>query len=403
MAIRRKLSTLVAEIHEAIEGQFADDYYWIVAEITDVKKYPSKGWCFLKFIEKRGDIIDTEIKGVFWANRYAAISGFEQLTQQSFADGLEVTCCVKVKFHKRYGLTLEVIDIDANYTIGKVELERQATLKKLLDENASFIKFYNEQFVTHNNTCELPLVINKVALISAANSDGKRDFEQEIKKNKYGFEIGIDSFDVPVQGDTAAVKIIEALQKIANSKIKYDIIAIVRGGGSQTDFKPFDNYELAVLIAGYKLPIVTGIGHDRNTSIADLMARQLKTPTKVAAFIIDINFSYSYKLSMLYTRLQTTLNKRYNNNIDKIGRLKLKLPKIVGSFVSDKKQELLQYQRLLKSLSIDEILKKGFVYIKQQDAIVTHLNNDAINNEIEIITYKQQITAKIIKIKNDGK
>ena len=402
MPIRRKLSTLVAEIHEAIEGQFADDYYWIVAEITDVKKYISKNWCFLKFIEKNGTTIDTEIKGVFWGNRYGAISAFEHLTGQTFKDGLEITCCVKVKFHKRYGLTLEVIDIDANYSIGKAELERKATINKLIEDHPNDIKFYNEEFITLNNTLPLPLVVNNIALITAANSDGKRDFEQEIITNTYGFNIAITTFEVPVQGDTAASKIQDALQNIAKSKNAFNVVAIVRGGGSQTDFKPFDNYELAAMVATFKIPILTGIGHDRNTSIVDLMARQLKTPTKVAAFIIDINYSYAYKISMLYTRLQNSLNKRYSNSIDYLARLKLKLPKVIQNNLKDKKYELVQYNRLIKSLSIDEILKKGFVYLTQNNHIITQLNSTEINTDIEIISFTQTITANIKNIKNNG-
>ena len=284
------LSQLVAEVQESIELTFGSELFWIHAEITDVKKYESKRWCFLKFIEKNSDVISTEIKGVFWNNSYTEISKFEQVTHQEFKSGLQINCAVKVRFHAKFGLSLEVQAIDYAHTLGELELEKVQVLKKLTAENPNHVVLKDEVYFTHNNTIPLPVVFQKIALITAPKSDGERDFIKELEHNNYGYAFAIQTYHCMVQGDNAALQIKESIKKIEQSAIAYDVICIVRGGGSLTDFKPFNNYEFAQTVAKCNTPIFTGIGHDSNTSIVDLMARQFKTPTKVASAIINQNF-----------------------------------------------------------------------------------------------------------------
>jgi exodeoxyribonuclease VII large subunit len=148
-----KLSELLADIDDTLQFRFAGETFWITAEITDVKKQPDKRWCFLKLIEKDGRLITTEIRAVFWSNAYYNIEKFEHLTRQTFANGLEITCNVRVRFHQRYGLDLEVLQIDLSYAVGKSELEREQTLARLVAENPSHIKLIDGQYITTNETC----------------------------------------------------------------------------------------------------------------------------------------------------------------------------------------------------------------------------------------------------------
>ncbi|MEO7768905.1 MAG: exodeoxyribonuclease VII large subunit, partial [Ferruginibacter sp.] len=187
MPIAQKLSDLVNEIHAAINSRFAGRTCWIRAERTDVKKYKDKRWCFLKFIEKDGNVISTEMKGVFWSGTYHHVENFEKETQQLFASGLEITCSVRVRFHKRFGLDLEVLAIDFAYAIGKMEIERKQTLDRLVKENEGIQLLSDGNFSTINNRLGLPTVFKKIALITAPNSDGQRDFKEVIEKNKYGY------------------------------------------------------------------------------------------------------------------------------------------------------------------------------------------------------------------------
>jgi exodeoxyribonuclease VII large subunit len=399
MATRRKLSVLVTEIQEAIEAHFEDDFYWVIAEITDVKKHPQKQWCFLKLIEKRSDTIDTEIKAVFWNQSYKTIATFEKLAQQAFEDGLEITCCVKVKFHKKFGLSLEIVDIDANYTIGKLAQEKDAVLAKLVAEYRQYIQLIDSLYITYNNQLPKPKLIKRIALITAPNSDGQRDFIKEIRENKYGLAFTIDEYLVTVQGETASTQIIHSLQTILNSKHNYDVVAIVRGGGSQTDFKPFDHYALAAMVASFPIPIYTGIGHDRNTSVVDLMATQLKTPTKVAAHVVDINFLQASTLFQYQQKLQQLVQYKCDAAMNRLLQLKENLHSSTQHYIVYNEEKLQQYKRLIKSLSIHEVLKRGFALLEHHGNIITNIPTSLLEQQVDIIMYSQKIKATIQNIK----
>ncbi len=380
MPTPQKLSTLVNEIDASIRNRFAGNTFWIKAEITDVKKQADKQWCFLKFIEKDGNTITTEMKAVFWSNAYYYIVAFEKETQQVFASGLEITCNVRVRFHKRYGIDLEVLEIDFAYAIGKLELERKQTLDKLLTNNPTILLLSNGSYSTPNKQTLLPTVFQSIALITAPNSDGQRDFNKVIDQNKYGYAFSVTPFLTTIQGDTASELIIQQLHKIANSPIHFDVVVIVRGGGSDIDFKSFNDYELAKTIALFSTPILTGIGHDRNTSIADLMARQLKTPTEVATYILENNMSFEREIEIL--------KERFFYSIDKA--------------LKEAATALLNYRQRVKNLHPTTILNKGFAIVKMNNKIITNPQSIFINDEVQLILKDETINSTITKkIKNE--
>jgi exodeoxyribonuclease VII large subunit len=375
MPTPQKLSTLVNEIDATIRNRFAGNTFWIKAEITDVKKQPDKQWCFLKFIEKDGNTITTEMKAVFWSNAYYNIVAFEKETQQSFASGLEITCNVRVRFHKRYGIDLEVLEIDFAYAVGKLELERKQILDRLVRDNPSIKLLENGSYTTPNKQTLLPTVFQSIALITAPNSDGQRDFNKVIDHNKYGYAFAVTPFLTTIQGDTASLLILQQLQLIADSKLHFDVVVIVRGGGSDIDFKSFNDYELARTIALFPIPILTGIGHDRNTSIADLMARQLKTPTEVATFILENNMSFEREIEIL--------KERFFYNIDKA--LKEAATALAG------------YRQRVKNLHPTTILNKGFAIVKMNNKIITNPQSINPSDEIQVILKNETIFSTITK------
>ncbi len=372
-----RLSELVNEIEDAIAERFAGETCWITAEVTDVKKQPDKRWCFLKFIEKNGPLITAEIRGVFWSNTYFNVEQFEKLSGQAFKSGLEITCNVRVRFHKRYGIDLEVLEIDLSYAVGKLELEKQQTLDRLLKENPATIRLVGEEYITTNKQLSLPLVLQRIALITAPNSDGERDFKNEIRNNQYGYAFAITSFLTQIQGDHSSKLIIQQLQLIEAAQDRYDVVAIVRGGGSQTDFKPFEDYDLARYAAHFPLPIFTGIGHDRNTSIVDLMARQLKTPTKVAASIVDHNFNFENAVMNLKERFFNT----------------------AANLLEDAQRNLQQIKRTVKAYSPATILNKGYAMVINNGKIVTDpAEIRLLDNMVTILKYEMissTVTQKI--------
>lgn len=376
----QKLSTLINEIDATIRNRFAGNTFWIKAEITDVKKQPDKQWCFLKFIEKDGNTITTEMKAVFWSNAYYNIVAFEKETQQVFASGLEITCNVRVRFHKRYGIDLEVLEIDFAYAVGKLELERKQILDRLVSENPSIQLQSNGSYNTPNRQILLPTVFKSIALITAPNSDGQRDFNKVIDHNKYGYAFAVTPFLTTIQGDTASLLILQQLQLISASNLHFDVVVIVRGGGSDIDFKSFNDYELAKAIALFPTPILTGIGHDRNTSIADLMARQLKTPTEVATFILENNMSFEREIEIL--------KERFFYSIDKA--LKEAATALTG------------YRQRVKNLHPTTILNKGFAIVKMNNKIITNPQNINTADEIQVILKAETIYSTITKkLKNE--
>ena len=356
-----KLSELAAEIQLTFEERFAGETFWIEAEASDVKKYTTNRRCYLKLIEREGRNTLAEMRAVFWANSYVQIENFEKHTRQTFADGITITCLVRVRFHPQYGLNLDVLQIDVAYTLGTIELQRQQTLERLLNENPRSIKLVDGIYHTYNNHLPIPMVVQKIALITATNSDGQRDFLQELESNKHGYSFYITQFLTQIQGDNAHEMIMGQLEIIEQQNESFDLIAIVRGGGSQTDFKPFEDYELAKIIAEFPIPIFTGIGHDRNTSIADLMAREYKTPTKVAAVIIENNFQFENRIVEVKEWLQNKSSQLLERAAHRLDAMK----------------------RLVRASSPEAILRKGFAMVSISGNIITNANSIAEGTEIK--------------------
>lgn len=379
-----RLSELVNEIQETLEDRFEGAAFWVNAEITDVKKYPDKRWCFLKFIEKEGSSITTEIKGVFWGGTYHHIEKFERQTKQLFSNGLQISCLVRVRFHKRYGLTLEVLEIDVAFALGKLAIDREAVLQRLVTENPAIVQLVDGQYVTKNNTLPLPTVIQRIALIAAKDSDGERDFLQELAKNRYGYAFEISKYAVTVQGEQSSELICNQLLQINSANRPFDAVVLVRGGGSETDFKPFDNYELAKAVASFPVPLLTGIGHDRNTSIVDLMARAYKTPTKVAASIVDHNLNFEQDLLQFKERFFAALKQSLLIHSQQLLTLKSAAKESVSQYLKNRKRELVAMERLVKSLSPSMLLAKGFAVVLQDDKIIT--DPQKINHQASIKT-----------------
>ncbi len=381
MPVTQKLSEIVSEIEGTIRNRFAGRTFWIKAEIADVKKYGDKRWCFLKFIEKSGNLVTAEIKGVFWSNSFNQVELFESATQQTFNSGLEITCNVAVKFHKRYGLTLEVLEIDFAYAVGKLELERKLIIEQLIREQILLQDGLSGLYYSRNNKIELPLLIQRIALITAPDSDGQRDFRKVIGNNKYGYAFRVTEFLTRIQGDEASVLVADKLKLIEAEQNKYDVVVIVRGGGSDTDFKSFNNYELARQVALFPLPVLTGIGHDRNTSITDLVARQMRTPTETATFIIDHNMDVDNELESLKERFFNAVDNRLQRT----------------------KTDLENYRQRISNLSPATILKKGFAIVMMDNKIVCDPQNIPENATTQTMLKNEIIYSKVIKKTTDGR
>jgi len=255
------------------------DMYWVIAEISEMKENYN-GHCYLELVEKLQDEINirSRVKAVIWNSRYRFIkSYFENAAGESLRDGLKILIRVKIEYHEIYGLSLVINDIDPAFTIGEMALRRQQILKKLEAEGV----------LTMNREVDFPVVPQRIAVISSANAAGYTDFMKHLKGNSFGYVFYSALFESPMQGIETESGIINSLDRIASHIDKFDLVVIIRGGGSQIDLSWFDNYNIAFYVTQFPLPVITGIGHEKDLSVTDIVAhRSLKTPTAVADFII---------------------------------------------------------------------------------------------------------------------
>lgn len=256
------------------------DTYWVQAELSDVRSNYS-GHCYLEFVQKelRGNNLIAKARGTIWSNVYRLLKPyFEEETGQAFVAGIKVLVNVSVEFHELYGYSLTVQDIDPTYTLGDMARRRREILKQLEEEGV----------LTLNKELELPLLARRIAVISSATAAGYGDFCNQLEHNPYGFIFYPRLFPAIMQGDRVEQSIIAALDAINARRDDWDVVVIIRGGGATSDLSGFDTYDLAANCAQFPLPIITGIGHERDDTVLDSVSHtRVKTPTAAAEFLIN--------------------------------------------------------------------------------------------------------------------
>jgi exodeoxyribonuclease VII large subunit len=293
------LSQLAGIIQQTIQQSFNGQYYWVVADVANHSFKETSNYHYFELVEKageRGDIL-ARFSAKAWGLGSTKLSRFQQETGQRFGSNIRVLVQVSVVYHPRFGLQLELQDIDPNFTLGAMEAQRRETLRKLVTEHPGIVQLVDGRYVTQNQGIRLPAVIQRVALVSAAQSAGAEDFRHSLAYNEHGYRFFLDEFHAPVQGEHHAETLLECLVKVFTCGKPFDAVVLIRGGGAQTDFLIFDDYMIGLAIAKFPIPVITGIGHQKNETIADLMAHTaLKTPTKAAEFIIAHNRAFEDRL-----------------------------------------------------------------------------------------------------------
>ncbi len=275
------LSELQHRIKSAVEGSLALPV-WVVAEVSELKVNYS-GHCYLELVEKseptRGGtpIPRAQVRAVIWRSQYGMLASyFEAQTGSRLAVGMKILAKVVVSYHELYGLSLQIADLDASYTLGEVERQRQMTIAQLQRDGVWDM----------NRSLSLPRPLQRIAVVSSAAAAGYRDFCNELRDGGYAFSLTL--FDVVVQGAAAEDSICAALEEVALKQEQFDVVVLIRGGGSASDLSCFNSYRLCSYVAQFPLPVITGIGHDKDTSVADMVAHTpLKTPTAVAAWLTE--------------------------------------------------------------------------------------------------------------------
>src|SRR6188474_709634 len=263
-----------------------DEPLWIECEIGQASL--SRGHWYVDLIQKEGNNIVAQCQAAMWANVYAYLKRKSPIPPEDILkQGMAVKLKVNVDYHERYGLKLIIEDIDSSFTIGQLEMQRQAILKEIKERG----------LIRKNAETHLPVVLQRLAVISSDRAAGYKDFIKHIEDNLYGYDLHIDLFEAAMQGQQVESEILACLESIEAIVDQYDAVAIIRGGGGRTDLAAFDNLTLAIKVAHYPIPVLIGIGHEIDQSVLDLVAySSLKTPTAVADFIIERNASFETEL-----------------------------------------------------------------------------------------------------------
>lgn len=249
---------------------------WVAAEIAEMKVNYS-GHCYMELVEKGGanSVPKAQARAVVWKSGWQSLSAyFRGVTGSDLAMGMKVLLKVAVSYHELYGFSLQISDIDPSYTLGDWERQKQETIARLQSDGVFDM----------NREAGLPLAVQRVAVVSSAGAAGYRDFMQEIGRYAYRFELTL--FEAVMQGHATEDSVVAALESIADRIDDFDAVVLIRGGGSQSDLAAFNSYRLCSHIAQFPLPVLTGIGHDKDQSVADMVAAvELKTPTAVAGWL----------------------------------------------------------------------------------------------------------------------
>lgn len=368
-----KLSELNGIILDTIRDKFSGMKYWIVADVTNHSYKADKRYHNFDLVEKdtNSNNIIAKIAGKAWGGGSVSISDFEKNTGQKFTNNINVLVQVAVEYHPQYGLSVTLLDVDTNFTLGILEQKRNETLQRLVVEN-EFIEKTGEYYQTKNSRLQLNTVIQKIALLSSVNSAGSEDFRHTLEVNNFGYKFFVDNYYTIVQGENNSKLFLDKLIEIFNSNIAYDAVVITRGGGAQTDFLIFDDYHIGRAVAKFPIPIITGIGHQKNITIVDLMAHtQTKTPTKAAEFIIAHNRTFEQNMLSFQKTILIKSQQLFLVNFQLLGSL--------NSSIVNKTRDILTRKK-------DEIVSINQVTINNSKSILFNHRKDLLHTTSQILS-----------------
>jgi exodeoxyribonuclease VII large subunit len=405
------LSELNRRVKSAIRDHLPETY-WIRAETSDVRRNQN-GHCYLEFIEKDGvtQSIVAKARGMIWSNIFQMLSAyFETETGQPFTSGLNVLVRVSVEFHELYGFSLTVVDIDPSFTVGEIARNRQLVLKQLEEEGV----------LTLNRELPLAELANRIAVISSPTAAGYEDFRDQLSQNPGGLAFYTRLFPAVMQGDRSEASIIAALEKVFQYSHLFDAVAIIRGGGATSDLSCFDSYSVATNVAQFPLPVVSGIGHERDVTVLDHVAHtRAKTPTAVAEFfishltqtaaeLIDFQDRIVSESETVMVREQSelfTLSKEViHQSTLLLQRESAVVAQLSGSLKHSLKQQLQREyhfvesrQQYMQMVSPEHILRRGYTLTTRNGRIITSLKGLSVDDTIQT-QFRDGVSTSVITL-----
>ena len=358
--------------------------YWVIAEISEINENAS-GHCYLELIEKHPDEknVRARIKGIIWSSRYSFLkSFFENITGESLKTGLKILIKTKIEYHELYGLSLIISDLDPSFTIGEMAMKRQLVIKRLEQEGV----------ISMNRELDFPFVPQKIAIISSKSAAGYFDFINQLTGNSFGYVFYTALIETPMQGTETEQGIISALDKIAMNSDLFDLVVIIRGGGSQTDLSWFDSYNIAYYVTQFPLPVITGIGHYKDMSVTDIVAnKSLKTPTAVADYLIDGMAGAENKLIEMSSEIKDISRmviEKYRSHIETSG---IKLLPLARMRLSDAREKLSGKILGIINTGKEYTYKAGLTPANQRSRLASAIRTFSCNKEAALEVSRQNL------------
>jgi len=335
---RLTLRQLNLMVRDAIEMQLPDEY-WVEAELSECREHG--GHCYMELVEKddRSNTPVARASAKCWRQTWLMMRPyFERTTGQQLRAGMKVLLRVYAQFHEAYGFSWIVTDIDPTYTLGDMARRRQEIIRQLKDEGVFDLQ----------RELQLPLFAQRIAVVSAANAAGYGDFCRQLEDNEYGFRFSITLFPAVMQGEQVEASVVSALNQIYGRMADFDVVCILRGGGAVADLSGFDTLALAENVAQFPLPIITGIGHERDESILDMVAFQrVKTPTAAATLLIDNLRLVLERINTAQQRINTAVTQQLNSHKVRLSHLATLIPTLPMRMLSDTRHHIDLLERRL--------------------------------------------------------
>lgn len=376
---RLSLLELNALVRRSLE-QCLPDEYWIQAELSDVRSNTT-GHCYLEFVQKdpRSNSLIAKARGMIWNNIYRLLKPyFEETTGQLFTSGIKVLVKVTVQFHELYGYSLTVLDIDPTYTLGDMARRRREILLQLEEEGV----------LTLNKELEMPILPQRIAVISSATAAGYGDFCHQLQHNPGGFFFYTELFPALMQGNQVEESVLAALDRINARVNEFDVVVIIRGGGATSDLSGFDTYLLAAACAQFPLPVITGIGHERDDTVLDSVAHtRVKTPTAAAELLIHRITEVADHLEELSARVQQGAYAILEQEWRRLEILQTRIPNLVHRKLTDARFALLAAKKDLSQVTMTLLARQRhrLELLKQR---ITDASPDKLLNRGYSITLK---------------
>ncbi len=381
-----------------------------MAEILELHENRS-GHCYLELVEKAAESekLLARARAVIWASRYSMLRPyFETSTGTRLKSGIKLLVKASVEFHELYSFSLQITDIDPAYTLGDLAMKKQEVIRKLREAG----------IMDMNRELPFPLVPLRIAVISSEGAAGYGDFMESLHQNPHGFSFHTTLFPAVMQGEESPASLTGAMDKVFESVSDFDCVVLIRGGGSKADLEPYNDYELAFHITQFPLPVITGIGHERDESVADMVAAAgLKTPTAVAEFLIDRVLSFEFSLTAFDDRLKQAVGRIvqvHGSRLERQGvelfhfamglirrrsewldQAAVGLEKELHTLMNKKRDHLHLLETRAQLVHPERILKRGYSMTMKKGKVVTRASEVKRGDELETRVHRGTLYSRV--------